>query len=538
MKWNCNIVKDMYDRVLRRKFGILCKDDTSNEDFIKSYLNRLDCTPIDLSCLKGSNLPCTSDGASSTIVCNAIVIINVSEKEVDGEIHYTFTAVSTGTTPPISYAWSWDNLAGWNYVSGPALPGVYYTNANVLVLKPKQLSGTVSTTVSVAIKDSVGCSDEIGIAIVYKGGCTDPDAANYDPDATFDNGSCYYEPLLPIINFTCEEDDTATFCVTAVGGNPPYTVVGTPNGTIATNGGTLCQNFPNNSTYSFYIIDSAGVVSRASTGLLVCPFDCMFADIKPNEIITCLTDAFGNNTGQATITIVPSGGNAPYTITGSINGIPGFTNGQVVNDKDEITVLITDVNGCTFTDTYEIDCPLPDPGGSGVTCEDLKELNISASLNITDANFSILSGHTDYEYFFSYQFTNLASFGLTTANIALVQFTVIPDPGYLLNYRKFTGPGSPCTVCTGNLIPIHNPGTVPQYVNPAFNDPANDEFVIRYAGLCIGTKTINVTLKLQVKIVTEDVTCTLCFERKLSADWNCTTSTDDSSGKLLINIPC
>ena len=538
MKWNCNIVKEMYDRVLRRKFGMLCSDDTSNENFIKSYLNRLDCKPIDLSCLKGSNLPCTTNGSSNTVVCNAIVIINVSEKLVGDEVHYTFTAVTTGATAPISYAWTWDNIVVWNYVSGPTTPGTYYVSGNVLVLKPKQLTGTVSSVVSVTIKDANGCESDIGIDVIYKGGCTDPDAVNYDPDATFDNGTCYYDPLDVIVNYECEEDDTGTICVGASGGNPPYTVVGTPNGTILTSGGSLCQNLPNGASYGFYVIDSLGVVSLIQRGTIVCPFDCMFADIKPNIVIDCITDAFGNNTGQATITIYPSGGNPPYTITGSINGVPGFTNGQVVNDKDNITILITDVNGCTFTDDYEIDCPVPDPGGSGVTCEDLQELNILASLIITDANTPIIPAYTDYEYFFTYQFTNLPSFGLTPANIALVQFTVTPEPGYILNYRKFTGPSLPCVPCTGNLIPIHNPGTVPQYVNPAFNDPANDEFVIRYAGPCVGTKTIKATLKLQVKIVTEDVICVLCFEKLLEADWICASETSTSTATIMNNVTC
>ena len=551
MKWNCNIVKDMYNRVNRRKFGLLCIDDTSNEDFIKSYLNRLDCKPINLSCLKGSNLPCTTDEASNTIICNTIVIINVNTKIVNGEVQYTFTAVTTGATSPVNYAWTWNNTTVWDYVSGPITPGTYYLNGNVLVLKPKQLSGTVSSIVSVNIKDSSGCESNIGIDVVYNGGCTDSEAVNYDPTATFDNGSCYYNPLLVSVDYECGENDTGAvgnLCIGATGGNPPYTVVGIPNGTILTDGGTLCQILTNGTPFSFYVIDSLGAVSLVQKGTINCPFDCETVTILSNFEVECLTDGLGNNTGEALLTLTPSGGNAPYSVTGSINGsiygnftqiTPGvFSPGQTVMNGDIIDVIITDSNGCTTTDSITIDCPPPSPGGgSGFTCEQMQELNINASMLIVDVNTAGV--FTDFKYILSYQFTNLASFGLTIANIASIQYTVTPiiNSGFISHFLT-SSPGSPCLVCTGSLIPVVNPGTVPQYVDPNPYALVNTQFVARYSGGCVGTETFTSILKLQITVVTEDTSCVLCFEKTLETDWVCVAETNINSGVIMNNVTC
>lgn len=103
MKWNCNIVKEMYDRVNRRRFGLLCLDDTDNENFIKSYLNRLDCTPILLNCLKGSDQPCLESSNAVVTTCNIQVSIAYEIQVVEGQVQYVFTATVTGTNVPYTH---------------------------------------------------------------------------------------------------------------------------------------------------------------------------------------------------------------------------------------------------------------------------------------------------------------------------------------------------------------------------------------------------------------------------------------------------
>lgn len=84
----------------------------------------------------------------------------------------------------------------------------------------------------------------IGPDTGYAVGCTDPAAANYDPLATFDDGSCYYPPppndschaALPYLigdtatgsTVTATNDNTGNMCGTPAGGSSVwYTIVGT-----------------------------------------------------------------------------------------------------------------------------------------------------------------------------------------------------------------------------------------------------------------------------------------------------------------------
>jgi hypothetical protein len=156
---------------------------------------------------------------------------------------------------------------------------------------------------------------------------------------------------------------------------------------------------------------------------------------------------------------------------------------------------------------------------------------------IVDVNTAGL--FTDFKYILTYQFTNLTSFGLTIANIASMQYTVTPtaNPGFVSHFLT-SAPGSPCLVCTGSLIPVLNPGTVPQYVDPNIYAPANTQFVARYLGGCVGTETIESTLKLQITVVTDDTTCVLCFEKVLNADWICASETNISTGTIMNNVTC
>lgn len=457
-KWNCNIVKEMYDRVIHRKYGLLCSDDTSNEAFLESYRNRLDCENVNLHCY-GNNEPCTDSSATNIIVCNALVIINVTTKLVGEEVHYTFTAVTAGATAPISYAWNWNNTTVWNYVSGPLLPNTYYLGGNVLVLKPKQLTGTVSSVVSVTIKDANGCESNIGIDVIYKGGCTDPEAVNYDPTATFNNGSCYYEPLTLVTGYTCNFLKDGDFCATISGGVPPYSLIGSPSATILVDGGSYCEVILNGNSWSCYALDSVGNVTPLQSGTISCPFNCKEVKIIPDVIIECLVDGLGNATGQASITANPYGGTAPYTITVSVNGGPNipFVNGSIYNNEDNVKITVTDANGCIGNFEQKIDCPPTIPGGSFDDCTDLVEYlnsndSVSIQVTILDAGLNLGPG-----YYVDYQvkwITTIPS-PLTSANFPTVAATITNNTTTNLSLQTgispFSGSGNPFPYI-GNVV--------------------------------------------------------------------------------------
>lgn len=83
--------------------------------------------------------------------------------------------------------------------------------------------------------------------------------------------------------------------------------------------------------------------------------------INPNVSYDCI-QASGANTGFAILNINPSGGTAPYSISG------GFS-GQTVEDGDVISIVVMDSNGCAsdiVDGTVTIDCP--SGGTTGETC--------------------------------------------------------------------------------------------------------------------------------------------------------------------------
>ena len=521
-KWNCNIVKEMYDRVIHRKYGLLCSDDTSNESFLESYRNRLDCENVDLHCY-GNNEPCTGNSATNIIVCNTSVIINVTTKLVGEETHYTFTAVTTGATAPISYSWNWNNTLVWNYVSGPLLPNTYYLNGNVLVLKPKQLTGTVSSVVSVTIKDANGCESNIGIDVIYKGGCTDPEAVNYDPTATFNNGSCYYERLTLVTGYTCNEFNSGDFCATVSGGVPPYSLIGSPSDTILVDGGSYCESILNGNTWNCYVLDSVGNVTPLQSGTISCPFDCREVKIQPNVIIDCLVDGLGNATGQASVTASPYDGTAPYTITISVNGAPDvpFVNGSIYNNNDNIKIIVTDANGCIAGYEEKIPCPPAIPGGSFDNCSGLVEYlngndSVSIQVTILDSGLNFGGG-----YYVDYQvkwITTIPS-PLTSANFPTVAATIFNNSTTNLSLQTgispFSGSGNPFPYL-GNVV-----------VNNEVNIKAEYSTVISCGGGLLkelippSSPNLNLTVDLNFTVVLPNgLICHLCGTGLFSLDYD------------------
>lgn len=482
MKWNCNIVKLMYERVLRRKFGLLCIDDTSNKEFVDSYINRLDCTDINLQCVDSQpcpNLPVTTD---CTLDVNITYTIDATG------LIYTFTATPINGTAPFVYDWSYI-LIHWIFIS---------QTGNTIQLKPAIYGSLISTGVGITLTDSVGCEIKKSIPVEYE-----------------------KDSLKMEIGYVCDIDNNGIVCVTATGGAPPYTVVGTPGGVILTDGGSICVVLPNGSNYGAFVTDSVGNTTIATLGLIACPFDCNTITLLDNASVVCLTNEFGN-TGQATLTVTPSGGTAPYIITGTINGIPGFVNGQVVNNGDVIIVEITDDNACSISNEYTIVCPPYIPEPTEFTCDD-----IAAGLNVEVFTYSIVAsplgfplfGH-QVDYNISWSVTNLGTFGLTSANISNVQYEI--SNTFANVYGQFSLPSLlGCNPCIAN---------VPYFSNPGFRAYINS--------VCGDNKYLNLTIKLTFTIVNGEEICTICFEKDIERLYICGQVPSTPSGTGMDNIEC
>lgn len=490
MKWNCNIVKDMYDRVLRRKFGILCKDDTSNEDFIKSYLNRLDCEPIDLSCLKGSNLPCTSNEASNTLICNVVVNVGLV---LNQDNNYVFTANASNGVSPYIYAWTY-NPAVWQLISNVN---------NVLILKPI-VSGSVTTPVSVLVTDSRGCTKTWENNVLYLGGCTDPEALNYNPLATFDNGSCYYNPLSMSILYNCNPNESGTVCVYATGGVPPYTVVGIPSGTIpADNGIPICVNVKNGGSFGAYVIDSVGNTTLTQSGTVICPFNCESVMVISNYSEICLQDAFGNNTGQAQIYVSPSGGTIPYVVTITINGGPSqpFINGMIVDHDDELEITITDSNNCINTYLETVNCPPYIPEPTELTCEQIHS-NTIVQATVTGQQIGTSTfpdGSSQQRKFTIGGFAVTLPAPLTIANLTSIEYKF---NDFSNNVQDTYGP-----------VPSALPAPTGYMVTSI---GASDQYISTFAGLFCPASTMKIYLWVKLTIDNGGTPCVVEFYKSFT----------------------
>jgi hypothetical protein len=92
-------------------------------------------------------------------------------------------------------------------------------------------------------------------------GCTNPEAVNYDPSATIDDGSCVLECELPVMSFTtfCSLDDPDNFYVTIntteLGNGAPYAVTteGGDGAFISNTGFSVAGPFANNSLITLFV---------------------------------------------------------------------------------------------------------------------------------------------------------------------------------------------------------------------------------------------------------------------------------------------
>jgi hypothetical protein len=278
----------------------------------------------------------------------------------------------------------------------------------------------------------------------------------------------------------------------------------------------------------------------------------MFADIKDNYVVTCLTDEFGFNTGEATLTLTPSGGNAPYSVVGSINGglVGPFQNlgggvwgpGSTVMNGDKVTGTITDANGCFYNFEIDIDCPLPDPGpgGDGFDCVDFGEINIGASMFVSSISNTLvgLSAKLRALYNITFQLSNLGSLGLNYANIATFEYKLENTSPGLFDHYPFGMSGSPCNPCTGILTHLTTSSPVVYATNNSVGGGPSHTAIISSPCTPGAFKNIDAIIKVRLTVVTEDVVCTLCFSGTLNADVSCNAGSGVSSGIGLTLIDC
>ena len=218
-------------------------------------------------------------------------------------------------------------------------------------------------TAQVCIADHAGADTGVAsdVTFIYPTpvicGCTDPDASNYNPDATVDDGSC-----LPN-------------CTTITVSSVPSNAVGCPGGSVTLNTTVTGAVGPVNFSW---IGPNISFLSSATTANPTVNIPAGFTGTL-TFTLTVTTQACAANT-TVTIEVIPPSppeitgplglcpgqGTASLSVEGSYNsynwGSPpgGNTPSVTVNAPGTYSVTVTDANGCLVSGSYTLP-PFPIP---------------------------------------------------------------------------------------------------------------------------------------------------------------------------------
>ena len=261
-----------------------------------------------------------------------------------------------------------------------------------------------------------------------------------------------------IVNIFNKSGSTRSATLVVTGGTPPYSFIWENGNTTSTiiNLPAGEYNATVSDAFSDYIIE---------TSCFLPPIDCSKITIRPNMTFSCNVTGGNLQTGTAILSIIPTGGDAPYTITGNINGtITAITNNMIVNHLDFITILVTDTNGCESLPTaIGIICPpgtpptptpnpndsnLPQPCIGLINCP-LNTNTFLLSLTATTENFGTPL-EPQYIYYFNLRLTSPSNYTGTIVgsykiydvdlpNSFLPTITTNPIPNGVVNEKYWAG---------------------------------------------------------------------------------------------------
>jgi len=285
----------------------------------------------------------TVDGSTSTMSATIIATDTSCSGAQDG---IAVVNVSGGT-PPFTYVWSDGN----SQIDSGSLSG-----ASLIV--------SVAGTYSVVVTDANGCIASVDFEI--------------------------YEPLeltgsVSTTDVTCFGLNDGTAVVNVTGGTPPYQEnYGADQNALA-----------------------AGMYTLQVTDANLCTLDIPYEILEPDELIISnfgTTDATCTGCSNGSLVISASGGEAPYsysyveTSSGITSDPTALAAGTTALAAGTYEVQITDANGCTISNTFEI----------GISNAEISETaTLEIQVNTTDvlcngsfngtANLSIAGGTGPFE---------------------------------------------------------------------------------------------------------------------------------------------
>lgn len=410
-------------------------------------------TTEDLSNLSPGNYAVSVTDANGCIQSQSFTVsepaplgINPTVNDItcNGAEDGSLEVVVNGGTAPYSYSWADDGAVTTNQRSGLS-PGNY----------------------TVTVTDAQGCQT-VGIYSI-----SEPDVL--EASAVLTQVLCFGEP-------------TGEIQLTPSGGTAPYT--------FSWSNGELSEDLTqlNAGSYQVVVTDAAG-----------CTFNAPYEITQPASVLqlsTAVNQITCNGAADGNIELTVSGGAAPYNFN--------WSHGSAMEDQNNLpagnyTVIVTDDNGCTLTESFTItDPPLLTLTGN-VTQVDCHGAN-NGTIELTTAG-----GEGPYSYQWSNGETTKDVTGLSPGNYNVIitdargctrqtNFSIVePQP---LDIQHTTQEVSCFGQANGAVNITVNGGTAPyvySWSNAATTEDINDVSAGNYtvtvtdAGGCILSKTIAVS---------------------------------------------
>jgi gliding motility-associated-like protein len=360
--------------------------------------------------------PTTQSNVSCNNNCNAQATVN-----------------PTGSTPPYTYNWN-----------------------TVPPQTTQTATGLCAGTYTVTVTSSTGCTATTTVTI------TQPPALSATTTQT---------------NILCNAQCNGQASVTVSGGTPTYQYNWQPSGGNASTATGLCAG-----SYTVTITDANGCTMQQAFNITQPPA----LAINPSQVnVACNSQC----TGTATATV--TGGVPAYTY----NWLPSGGNASTATGLciGTYTVTVTDANGCTITQSYNITQPPAltlTPSSTNVSC-----------FNQCNGTASVTAGGGNPPYNYNWQ----PSGGSNSSASSLCNGTytvTVTDVNGCTATQSFTitqptqltaqtqGFADPCfQSCAGQGVTIPNGGTPPYQYNWTPSGGTNPAAT----GLCAGNYTITIT---------------------------------------------
>jgi gliding motility-associated-like protein len=246
--------------------------------------------------------------------------------------------------------------------AGPACQPNFYNNTNVATL-PNNTTIVSIDNVNNISNNTYYVDNTFGTTVQYDGFTTVltrnvalcPCTSYHFKIAIGDAGDCLYDSGVFVDFIQCSNSVSATSTstpagcscsgtatATAAGGTSPYTYSWAPSGGTNATATGLCPG-----TYTCFVSDALSCTTPVQTVVTISGSG--ISATQSSASVSCN----GGSNGSATVN--PSGGTSPYTYSWS----PGGQTSQTATglSSGTYTVVITDANGCSTTQTVTVNQP-------------------------------------------------------------------------------------------------------------------------------------------------------------------------------------